>query len=105
MTADTPRPRSGARSRRARVISILVAVVVVAGFGFFLGQSYIPLGTVSDCTVTGAEEISSSRQGSVRYDTSCGQYISQESGIEVGGTYDFELRGLLNTNIVGVTAS
>ncbi len=104
---STPPPAPAKRSRTARILTILVPVLVLAAVALFIGQSFIPLPGVSDCTVTAIEEVESGRGADgTRYSTSCGDYFTDDgAGMEVGGTYDFELRGLFNTNISHWTPS
>jgi hypothetical protein len=98
---STPSPAPAARSRKAQIISIVVAAVVLAGFGLFVGQAYIPLPGVTDCRVNDIVEEDGRRGNDITlYVTSCGDYYSDfGDGIEIGETYDFALRGLLKTNI------
>ncbi len=105
MSSSPPAPP--ARSRKAQIISIIVAVLVLGGFGLFVGQAYIPLPGVTDCTVTDIVEEDGRRGNDITlYVTSCGDYYTDHGdGIEVGGTYDFALRGLLKTNIADWTPS
>jgi hypothetical protein len=104
---STPPPAPAPRSRRAQIISILVAVVVLGGFGLFVAQAYIPLPGVTDCTVNDIIEEDGRRGNEITlYVTSCGDYYSDEgNGIEIGETYDFALRGLFKTVISGWTPS
>jgi hypothetical protein len=100
---STPPPAPAQRRRTARILTILFSVVVLGAVGLFIGQSFIPLPGVSDCTVTAIEESEGRRGNDITlYRTSCGDYYTDNGrGIEVGGTYDFELRGLFKTNIAG----
>lgn len=101
MSSPTSRRRPA-----ARVASILLPVIVLAGVAVFIGQSFIPLPGVSDCSVTDLVEEPGGRSGTaLRIVTSCGDYYTDISRgqFQVGQAYDFELRGLFKTNIVGVT--
>ncbi len=98
MSTPPPDPQP---SRRGRIITSVLSAVVLVGFAVFLGQAYVPLPGVSDCTVTDIIEEDGRRGNQITlYVTSCGDYYSDEGdGIEVGETYDFALRGLLKPNI------
>lgn len=98
---SSPSPASPARSRKVRILSIVFSVVVLGAVALFVGQAYIPLPGVSDCTVTDIVEEDGRRGNDITmYVTSCGDYYTDHGdGIEVGGTYDFALRGLIKTNI------
>lgn len=102
MSAIPPAPAP--RSRRTQIITILISVLVLGAVGLFIGQSFIPVPGASGCEVSDIVEENGARQSDpMRFVTSCGDYYSGLSGIEIGETYDFELRGLFKTQIVSAT--
>jgi len=104
VTSSTERaPRSGVRTVLLSTIPITVILLVLAGF---LVAAYLPVGTVTDCIVTG-HDIEPGGKGfdTLIVESTCGDFHTDlpKSAFETGDAYAFELRGMIKPNIVGAT--
>lgn len=103
--APAKKPRSAAKTLMLRLIPIAAILIL---FGAFVSMFHIPVPSVTGCLVEGhGVEPGGKGSDSLIVESSCGDYHTaiDDSEFEIGSTYDFDLRGIWNTNITAVTPS
>lgn len=105
-SVPAPAPRKPGSRVRTVLLRLIPLAVVLLVLGGFIASTSVPMGTVTECIVTGhGVEPGGKGFDTLIVESTCGDFHTSmpKSAFTIGDQYSFELRGIHKPNIVDAT--